>query len=130
MEPELTPTTIGLVVIALIYLSRWLWDYNRSRREDAGQHEPRAHPPLHVTFASREEHAELKGRVDGIETKIDEGFQRLDARRSSSVAGLHDDLEDSITSLRLEVKADIKGVHDRMTDVLGAVRRLEGKLEK
>jgi hypothetical protein len=128
MEPELTPTLIGLIVIALIYLSRWLWDYNRARREDAEQHEPRANPPLHTTYASKQEHAELKARVDNIETKIDEGFQRLDAKRSSSVAGLHDDLEEAIEALRLEVKNDIGGVQNKLGDVLGAVAELRGRV--
>lgn len=87
-------------------------------------------PPMHQEFASREEHAELKSRVDKISDEIARGFERVDSRRSQSVAGLHDDLEESITALRLEVKTDIKGVQDRMSDVLGAVSRIEGKLEK
>ncbi len=81
-------------------------------------------------FATKAEHIELKGRVDRIADEIVRGFERVDQKRSTSIAGLHDDLETKTSALRLEVKADIKGVHDRMTDVLGAVRRIEGKIEK
>jgi len=81
-------------------------------------------------YATKAEHAELKGRVDKIADEIVRGFERVDQKRSVSIAGLHDDLEKSIGGLRVEVKDDIRGVHERINVVLAAVSKLEGKLEK
>ena len=81
-------------------------------------------------YATKAEHTELKIRVDGIDSSVRSGFDRLDGKRSVSIAGLHDDLEAKTNALRLEVKADIKGVHERVTDIVGFVKRIEGKLEK
>jgi hypothetical protein len=81
-------------------------------------------------YATKAEHAELKNRVDKIADEIVRGFERVDGKRSSSIAGLHDDLESKTTALRMEVKSDIKGVHDRVSDLVGAVNRLVGKVEK
>ena len=82
-----------------------------------------------VRFATMEEHEKLEARVDGIGELIRSGFERLDHKRSQSVAGLHDDLEGSITDLRKEVKEDITGVHNRINDIAQAIARIEGKLE-
>lgn len=79
-------------------------------------------------FTPIEAHNELKGRVDGISRDIAAGFERLDHKRSVSVAGLHDDLEVAIENLRKEVKEDVKGVHDRINAVLAAVSELRGKV--
>lgn len=81
-------------------------------------------------YATKAEHTELKIRVDGIDSSVRSGFDRLDGKRSVSIAGLHDDLEVKTKELRLEVKSDIKGVHDRVTELLKVVARVEGKLEK
>ena len=79
--------------------------------------------------ARKEEHDKLKVRVDKIADDIARGFERLDQKRSVSVAGLHEELDQSIERLRLEVKGDIKGVHDRINVVLEAVSKLRGKIE-
>lgn len=51
-----TAEFIGLVVLVLILLTRWLWDYNKNRREEAALHEPKANPPLHKEYVTRTEH--------------------------------------------------------------------------
>ena len=126
----LTTEQLGISVVAFILITRWLWDYNRSRREDAAEHEPRATPPLHTVYVTKAEHAELKAQVERIAAEITRGFERLDQKRSVSIAGLHDDLETSAKELRLETKQDIKGVHDRINDVFTALCRLEAQIKK
>lgn len=88
--------SIGLFVLILVYLSRWFFDYSRNRREEAAQLEPKANPPLHQTFATKEAHAELKREID-----------KLDNERRVSVAKLHDKQEAMGTRLaRVEEKCD------------------------
>ena len=56
MESEIgnvSPTLIVGVVFVLAFVSRWLWDYNRAKREEAAEHEPKANPPLHQQFVER-----------------------------------------------------------------------------
>jgi hypothetical protein len=96
---------IGVAVLILTFLSRWLWDYNRARREEAEQHEPKANPPLHATYATKTEHVELKERVQAVEEKVDENFRVLDSKRSDDVAALHDKLEQITRDLNHRVDA-------------------------
>ena len=128
--PTLTIEQLGISVVALILLTRWLWDYNRTRREEAAEHEPRANPALHTIYVTKAEHAELKAQVERIAAEITRGFERLDQKRSVSVAGIHDDLETMVKELRLETKQDMKGVHDRINDVFTALCRLEAQIKK
>ncbi len=141
---------VGFSVLVLIMLTRWLWDYNRNRREEAKDHEPRATPPLHTIYVTKLEHAELKervekisdemvtkaehselkDRVEKISDEIKAGFATLAEQRTESITGLHDDIGAKTTALRMEVKGDIKGVHDRMTDVFNAVSKMQGQLEE
>lgn len=103
--PQLSFTDIGLTVVALIYLSRWLWDYSRFRREEAEQHEPKANPPLHATYATKTEHVELKERVQAVEEKVDENYKQLDGKRSASIAALHEKLEAQTRELNDRIDA-------------------------
>lgn len=124
-----SPEAIGILVLGLVFLTRWLWDYNRSRREDAAQHEPRSTPPLHEKFATKAELAALSERVDSLSGEIKHGFERLDEKRSVSIAGLHKRLETAVTEIRSEVRSDIVGVHERVNEVLKAVSKIEGKVK-
>lgn len=58
---------IGMLVVGIIFLTRWLWDYNRSRREETQQHEPRANPPLHKEYVTKADYTkesdELKAEL-------------------------------------------------------------------
>ncbi len=81
-------------------------------------------------FATRAQHDDLKGRVDKIADEIRSEFARLDQKRSVSIAGVHDDLENAIAALRAGVKQDVEGVHDRINVVLAAVSELKGRLSK
>lgn len=106
-----------------------LWRHLRgapSATEIAGQ-------PLTVQlaadYATKDEHTELKLRVDEMGGEIREGFRHLESKRSISIAGVHEKLEKSIAALRMEIKSDIAGVHELQRDVLGAVRELKGRIE-
>lgn len=87
-------------------------------------------PPAHTQYASKSDHAELKRRVDEISAEIRGGFEKLDHKRSVSIAGLHDDLKDAVAELRTEIKTDINGVHERLTDIVGAIGELKGRTQK
>ncbi|HEY0966945.1 MAG TPA: hypothetical protein VGD88_06120 [Opitutaceae bacterium] len=121
-----TVSEYGVTLLALAFITRWLWDYNRAKREEANQHEPKATPPLHHQFATREEHKALASRVDDLSGEIRDGFQKLDEKRSRSTGGLHQRIEESNQTIRSEIKTDIKGVHDRLTTLVGAVSELKG----
>ncbi len=84
----------------------------------------------HDTYTPFTQHKELKDRVDKIADDIRLGFERLDQKRSVSIAGLHDDLHEAVASMRSEVKVDISAVHSRMNDILGAVSELRGRISE
>lgn len=119
----------GMVALAVMFGCKWLWDYNRQRRDADAQHEPKATPPLHRQFVTREEFQALAERVDGIAAEVHEGFRALDHKRSVSVANLHAAITQLGNAVRSEIKADTKGVHDRVNEVLSAVSKLEGRIE-
>ena len=62
---------MGALVVALIALTGWFFQYKKDRREEDAKHEPRATPALHRQFVTREEfekHADDIGhRLDKIE---------------------------------------------------------------
>jgi len=117
-----SPAAIGWVALALaalfVCVNQALTFFDRFKET----------PVVYQTYVTKVEHIKLEGRVDNMAEQITAGFERLDQKRSVSIAGLHDDLALSTKELRLEIKNDLKGVHDRMTDMLAAVHRMEGKL--
>lgn len=82
----------------------------------------------HDTYTPFAQHKELKERVDKISEDIRVGFEKLDHKRSVSIAGLHDDLRDAVAGMRTEVKDDISAVQNRINEVLGAVMELRGRV--
>jgi hypothetical protein len=82
------------------------------------------------TYATKAEHAELRGRVDRMGTEIHSAFERLDQKRSVSIAGLHTKVEASTAEIRREIKADLGGVHERISTVLTAVSELKGAIRR
>jgi hypothetical protein len=90
----------------------------------------RERPTPSDTYATKAEHCELKGRVRGVEEKLESNFRALDQKRSVSIAGLHDDLRNKTDSIRSEMKEDNLRVHDRITEVLGKVSELKGWVQK
>lgn len=81
-------------------------------------------------FATKQEHDELRVRVDGMSTDIRESFERLDKKRSVSIAGLHTKVEQATAEIRREIKSDMGGVHDRLSTVLSAVSELKGTINR
>ncbi len=82
------------------------------------------------TYATKAEHALLAGRVDRMSGEIAQGFERLDHKRSASIAGLHQKLETSTTDIRREIKTDLGHVHDRINTVLQRVSELKGVMDR
>jgi len=123
-------TSNAFYVVGLITAVVMLYKATRSKpgsTEIAGQ-------PLTVRaandYATKGELRSLEVRVDRITDEVRTGFTELDRKRSSSIAGLHDDLDRKTNDLRKDVKEDFQGVHDRIHDVATAIGRVEGKLSK
>ena len=72
------------------------------------------------TYATRAEHAELKQRVEHFSDEIVRGFERLDQKRSVSIAGLHDDLASTAEKLNARIDA----MPARMIELLKTTRDL------
>jgi hypothetical protein len=90
--------TVGVIVLTLVLLTRWLWDYNRAKREENALHEPRANPPLHKEYVTREQHA-----------KLEQEFRTESARQSNSRKGIYAQLEDQGKQIaRLETNAEVQ----------------------
>lgn len=83
-----------------------------------------------IEYVRLASHNELKARVDGLACEIRQGFERLDDKRSNNISALHKELEQVSANIRKDVKSDVEGLHARITDVLAAVAKLEGRLDK
>lgn len=75
-----TPTfeQIGMVIVVLMLLARWMWDRDQAKRAERDEHEPRSNPPLHQAYVTRREFdnhvTEMGRRLDKIE---EAGEQRV-----------------------------------------------------
>lgn len=103
--PTLTLDQLGYVVFALILLSRWLWDYNRARREEGGQYEPKATPPLHKEYVTRTE-------VEKIERTLKDDLTKQ--------AGARKEMHKEISDLQGDVKV-LQATTDAQTRQLGNI---------
>ena len=129
MPPTLTFEQVGIMVVGLLVLTQWYFGWRADQRAAANDNEPRANPPLHILYVTKPEHEQLKGEVASMRQRIDDGFRELDKKRSSSIAGLHDDLERKVGELRREIKEDTSAVQNRISDVLEKVSELKGRIE-
>lgn len=109
----------ALVVLSLVLLSRWLWDYNRSRRDDEERHEPKAVPALHLTYATKSEHSALATRMDeelgrerGARKKIHEDIAALQALTAALQVELR-----GHTAVLAELKQDQREIRTRIDDL-------------
>jgi tetrahydromethanopterin S-methyltransferase subunit G len=74
-------------------------------------------PPLHREYASRDDHRQLSARVDNIEELIRDGFEKIDQKRSKSVAGIYDEIREMNTRLaQTSEKANLTYAHLQTID--------------
>jgi hypothetical protein len=78
-------------------------------------------------FAPLNDHRVLAERVERLEGDIHRGFAEADKRRSSSIAGLHQRIENSTGDLRKEIKADNGALNNRITEILRELGELKGR---
>lgn len=133
-QSDPSPAALASWLSVLFYLGGFIatvlgsaWAIKELRKKD----EPLPQPltvKAHDTYTPFAQHTELKLRVDKIAEDIRHGFDRLDQKRSVSIAGLHDDLREAVAGMRSEVKQDITGVQNRINDVLAAVSELRGRV--
>lgn len=79
-------------------------------------------------FTTREEHQELKVRVDSMVEKIEEGFRHIDQKRSVSIAGVHELVRDQgvkIASLQAETTSQSGSLDDLKDAVDGINSRID-----
>lgn len=100
-EPSVTPTSIGILVISLIYLSRWLWDYNRERRDAAAEFEPKASPALHKEYATK---VELERIERDFKTSLAE-LAKLVKEEAQSQAGKRKAIYQAVEQLGRDMSA-------------------------
>lgn len=127
---------IGLVVLVLILVSRWLWDYSRHEREQTQLHEPRANPPLHKEYVSKADHdqfrketvEELKRhagrRAEIYEAQKQQGEKLV--RLETMVAQQGEDLS-ALKEQTKELQERITSVPQRTIDLLLDAQRLTAK---
>lgn len=140
MTPPATATPsaefIGMLVLGLILLTRWLWDYNKNRREETAQHEPRANPPLHKEYVSKADH-------DLFRTETNTELKRHAARRaeiydeqkrqSEKLAKLEEAtgrLSEDVSTLKNEVREAqdrITAIPERTISLLLDAQKIGGK---
>ena len=82
---------IGMVVLSLVFLSRWLWDYNRQKREEDERKEPKSNPPLHERFVEVPDYQKDQELID----------ERLNSATASrkKMHGEIDELGNRVTAL-------------------------------
>lgn len=84
-------------------------------------------PALHVEFVSQVDHSKLEERVDGIENKIQQGYERLDQKRSVSIAGVHELVRkqgEAIAALTAETGSQTRQLHQ----IQSVVERMPEKI--
>lgn len=132
MTEGIPPNFFALVVLSLIVLTRWLWDYNRARRDDEQRHEPRANPALHLTYATKQEHSDLATRFDdelgrerGARKKMHEEIAALQAISAAlkAEARARAAALDELKQDQREIRARIDDLPRRTADVLRAFPR-------
>lgn len=74
---SLSHETLGMIGLALMLLTRWLWDYNRQRREAEERVEPKSNPPLHERFISRPEYEADQETIDDRLNKATESRKKM-----------------------------------------------------
>ncbi len=102
-------------------------------------------PPLHLHYATKKEMQEVHGRIkrereeinrDLAELKLSNAaareevrdlFEKLDEKRTTSIGGLHQAVDDASRELRNELKNDMSGVQNKLGELLIAVGRLQGR---
>jgi len=117
MLPEIPRDFFALVVLSLILLSRWLWDYNRARRESDLVHEPKAFPPLHLTYATKSEHGALAARVE------DELLRERSARQK-----IHDDIA-ALQALAAALRAESTAHTGTLDELRQDQREIRARLD-
>lgn len=115
---QLTPDMLGPVVPWLLGASGVMLLLNQAL--SFFKDHIREKPTPADTYATRAEHAELKQRVEHISDEIVRGFERLDQKRSVSIAGLHDDLASTAEKLNARIDA----MPARMIELLKSTRDL------
>ena len=94
--PE-SPASVGWLVVAFAGIMTGLYytiEVFKGFRKPATTKTSLIDQPLMIKgeerFATREEHVKLEGRVDDLANEIRAGFERLDQKRSVSIASVHD----------------------------------------
>lgn len=100
---------LGVVVIVLVFLSGWFFDYRRDQREAAGQFEPRATPALHRQFVTREEFEKLEQRVDDLRVELLEKLDDNNEEGEKRVVKLHERI-DALPSRIITLLRETKGL--------------------
>lgn len=125
MENNINPSSVGVIVLILMILTRWLWDYNRARREDAESHEPKANPPLHQVYAPLARVEKLEGEVSGLKSTINDAFREAAHTSSNSRQKIYDRLNEQGETL-----ATLSGQFERIAGELVAVKDDQAEFNK
>jgi len=80
----------------------------------------------HTAYATKEDLKLAHGRIARERGEVDAAIAELRADLRAST----DKLANSVNALRLEIKADNQGVHTRINEVLAAVSKLQGMVQK
>ncbi len=83
----------------------------------------REQPTPSNTYATKDEHGELKDKVHAVEKTVEDNYRSLDGKRSVSVANLHDALKEQTQSLNRR----IDDVPQRVITLLRDVKALHSK---
>jgi hypothetical protein len=128
----LSHETMGMIGLALMLLTRWLWDYNRQRREEEGRVEPKSNPPLHERFASREELRQAHGRMNREREEAAARFARIEAeaaaagqRTDAELHAIRESIEESAAAGEARVER-LREKMDEQTNLIISVIRKEG----
>lgn len=78
------PAFMGALVVALIALSGWFFQYKKDRREEDAKHEPKASPALHRQFVTREEYerhaADIHDQINALRREGEDRVRRIHER--------------------------------------------------
>ena len=152
----LSPGTASLILIVAMVawvLLQVYWRVSDRQREEAQAHEPRANPPLHKEYVSREEFGKLEGRlvvherdcpkvnnlsseiarldrkIDDLDHKVDTSFEAQRTAGSASREKLYESIrmiEQNVSALQASDKIQTQQTHEIQQDIKAILGKIGG----
>jgi hypothetical protein len=122
--PPITNEFFGLLVVGLMILFQFYWNWKRDAREERKDAAPK--PPLHDVYATKREMGELLKQVERLETNMSLYFKRNEERlaEGNDRFGSMEGKVDTISAQLAQLAGQTATLIDRVGEVRGELKRM------